>query len=70
MRADQVSDPSPVTANGTDWRVIADELGTALRQALLRNPSLPAWAWEQGQAALNRYDSASGNVVESSSAQL
>lgn len=66
MRAEQVSDPSTVTANGTDWRAVADELGTALRQALLRNPSLPAWAWEQGQAALNRYDSAAGNVVASS----
>jgi hypothetical protein len=63
MRANQASDTSTVTAIGTDWRAVADELGTALRQALLRNPSLPAWAWEQGQAALTRYDHASGNVV-------
>ena len=61
MPAQQASEPSTVTAEGTDWRGVADELGTALRQALLRNPSLPAWAWEQGQAALRRYDDARGN---------
>ena len=57
-----ITDASTVTATGTDWRAVADELATALRQALLRNPSLPAWAWDQGQAALGRYDNASGNV--------
>jgi len=56
MRAEKVSVPSTVADNGTDWRGVADELATALRQALLRNPSLPAWAWERGQAALDRYD--------------
>jgi hypothetical protein len=53
--------PSTVAMTGTEWRGLADELATALRQALLRNPSLPAWAWEQGQTALHRYDNASGN---------
>ena len=65
MRTDQ-SDTSTVTATETDWHAVADQLATALRQALLRNPSLPAWAWDQGQAALNRYDTASGNVLASS----
>lgn len=69
MRANQGvsdSDTSAVAATETDWRDVADELATALRQALLRNPTLPAWAWEQGQAALGRYDNASGNVLASS----
>lgn len=55
MRANQ-SDTSTVTATGTEWQAVADDLATALRQALLRNPSLPARAWAQGQAALRRYD--------------
>ena len=63
MQANQVSGTSTVAVNGTDWRAVADELATALRQALLRNPSLPAWAWAQGQAALERYDTAAGNIV-------
>ena len=54
---------SAVAPTGTDWRAVADELATALRQALVRNPSLPAWAWAQGQAALERYDNASGSVL-------
>ncbi len=62
MRAEQ-SDLSTVGVTETDWRAVADELATALRQALLRNPSLPAWAWEQGQAALGRYDNASGTLA-------
>lgn len=52
-------------ATGADWRTVADELATALRQALLRNPSLPAWAWDQGQAALKRYDDATGKIPAS-----
>lgn len=66
MQANQVSGPSTVAVNGTDWRSVADDLATALRQALLRNPSLPAWAWAQGQAALERYDTAAGNIVATS----
>jgi hypothetical protein len=58
MRADQ--------ATGTDWRAVADELATALREALLRNPTLPARAWDQGQAALGRYDTATSTVLASS----
>jgi hypothetical protein len=64
MRAEQ-SDPSTEAVTGTDWRSVADELATALRQALLRNPSLPAWAWEQGQTALQGYDNARGNRLAS-----
>jgi hypothetical protein len=62
MRAEK-SDAPIAGVTGTDWRSVADELATALRQALLRNPSLPAWAWEQGQAALGRYDTATGNLL-------
>lgn len=61
-----VSDTSPVAVTGTDWRAVADELATALREALVRNPSLPDWAWDRGQAALVRYDNASGNLLTSS----
>lgn len=61
-----ISDTMTVAETGTDWRAVADELAIALRQALLRNPTLPVWAWDQGQAALLRYDDANGNVPATS----
>ncbi len=52
------------TATDIDWRAVADELAIALRQAILRNPTLPAWAWEQAQKAIGRYDAAGGSPAE------
>lgn len=44
------------TATGTNWRAVADELADALRQAILRNPTLTARAWDKAHAALGRYE--------------
>jgi len=53
----------PVT--GTDWHDIADELADALQEAMLRNPSLTARAWDRAHAALGRYERAGrGNFDE------
>ena len=51
-----VTNPTAAMAADTDWHSVADELASALRQSLLRNPSLPGWAWTAGQDALKRYD--------------
>jgi hypothetical protein len=53
----------PVT--GTGWHDIADELADALQEAMLRNPSLTARAWDRAHAALGRYELAGrGNFGE------
>lgn len=49
------------TATGTDWRAVADELAGALQQAMLRNPTLTAGAWDRAYAALGRYEAAKGD---------
>ena len=63
-----VSDTPPMAATDTEWRAIADQLATALQQALLRNPNLPPAAWDQGQAALARHaearESSSFSAIE------
>jgi hypothetical protein len=48
----------PVT--GTGWQAVADELADALREAMLRNPSLTARGWDRAHAALVRYERAGG----------
>lgn len=40
------------------WRGVADELATALRATILRNPTVSARDWERAQAALGRYEHA------------
>lgn len=55
-------DSAAATATETDWQSIADDLASALRQALLRNPNLPAASWERAQVALVRYAGAGGDV--------
>ena len=51
-------------SNGTDagWRRVADELASALRATILRNPTVTARDWEQAQAALGRYERAGGEL--------
>jgi hypothetical protein len=46
--------------NGTEagWRTVADELASALRATILRNPTVTARDWDQAQAALGRYERA------------
>jgi hypothetical protein len=46
----------PVTETG--WQAVADELADALQEAMLRNPSLTARAWDRAHAALGRYEGA------------
>ena len=48
--------------NGTEtgWRSVADELATALRTTILRNPTVTARDWDQAQTALGRYERAGG----------
>jgi hypothetical protein len=50
--------------NGTEagWRSVADELASALRATILRNPTVTARDWDQAQAALGRYERAGGKV--------
>ena len=44
----------------TGWRSVADELATALRATILRNPTVTSRDWERAQAALGRYERAGG----------
>ena len=44
------------------WQEIADQLATALRATMLRNPTVSAQDWDRAQAALGRYESAGGEV--------
>ena len=49
-------------SNGSEagWQSVADELASALRATILRNPTVTARDWEQAQAALGRYERAGG----------
>ena len=49
-------------ADGSEagWRSVADELASALRATILRNPAVTARDWAQAQAALGRYERAGG----------
>ena len=42
------------------WQNVADELASALRATILRNPTVTARDWNQAQAALGRYERAGG----------
>lgn len=44
----------------TSWQKVADELASALRATILRNPNVTARDWDQAQAALGRYERAGG----------
>jgi hypothetical protein len=48
--------------NGAEagWQSVADELASALRATILRNPTVTARDWDQAQAALGRYERAGG----------
>ena len=50
--------------NGAEagWRSVADELASALRATILRNPTVTARDWDQAQAALGRYERAGGET--------
>jgi hypothetical protein len=52
-----------MTADVTDWQVVADELASALRTTMLRNPNLAARDWDLASAALERYDGAVRGVA-------
>jgi hypothetical protein len=49
-----------VTSTEASWRSVADELASALRATILRNPTVTARDWEQASAALGRYEEAGG----------
>jgi hypothetical protein len=42
------------------WQNVADELASALRATILRNPTVTARDWDRAQAALRRYERAGG----------
>gem|GEM_PF-4087815 len=48
------------TGSDAGWRSVADELASALRATILRNPAVTARDWDQAQAALGRYELAGG----------
>jgi len=50
-----------LNATETGWRSVADELASALRATILRNPTVTARDWDQAQAALGRYERAGGD---------
>jgi hypothetical protein len=52
-----------MTADVTDWQAVADELASALRTTMLRNPNLAARDWDLASAALQRYDGAGRGVA-------
>ena len=58
------SDPMAnlMTDNTIDWPAVADELASALRTTMLRNPSLAARDWDRASAALERYEGAACGV--------
>lgn len=45
-----------VDGTETSWRGVADELASALRAMMLRNPAVTTRDWNQAQAALGRYE--------------
>jgi hypothetical protein len=51
--------------NGSEagWRSVADELASALRATILRNPGVTARDWDQAQTALGRYERAGGEMA-------
>jgi hypothetical protein len=49
-----------VSADVADWQAVADELATALRTTMLRNPNLTPVDWGRASAALAQYDAAAG----------
>jgi hypothetical protein len=49
-----------VTADVADWRAVANELASALRATMLRNPNLTSVDWGRASAALAQYDAAAG----------
>ena len=49
-----------VSVTEAGWRGVADELASALRATILRNPTVTARDWERAQAALARYEGAGG----------
>lgn len=46
----------------TPWRGVADELASALRATILRNPTVTARDYAQATAALGRYEQVGGEV--------
>jgi hypothetical protein len=51
---------TPDTSTEVEWRSVADELASALRATILRNPSVAAKDWDRAEAALGRYEEAGG----------
>jgi hypothetical protein len=51
---------SDLNGSATAWQGVADQLASALRATILRNPTVTARDWEQAQAALGRYERAGG----------
>ncbi|HEU5448480.1 MAG TPA: hypothetical protein VFW57_05660 [Acidimicrobiia bacterium] len=48
------------TTTETAWRGVADQLASALRATILRNPTVSARDYSQAEAALGRYEQAGG----------
>ena len=55
------TDPA-MTATDGGWRTVADDLALVLRATMLRNPNLTPRDWDRAHAALERYESAGGEM--------
>jgi hypothetical protein len=51
-----------MTATDGGWRTVADDLALVLRATMLRNPNLTPRDWDRAHAALERYESAGGEM--------
>ncbi len=53
---------STATITGSDWKALADELASALRATILRNPTVTSYDWDRARTALERYETAGGQT--------
>lgn len=61
---------STATITGSDWKALADELATALRATILRNPTVTSRDWDRARTALERYETAGGQTGAVPAAEL
>lgn len=68
-KEDDVESPT-ATITGSDWKALADELASALRATILRNPTVTSYDWDRARTALERYESAGGQTGTVPAAEL
>ena len=63
-------DSPTATITGSDWKALADELASALRATILRNPTVTSYDWDRARTALERYETAGGETGAVPAAEL